>query len=473
MKTEVIIVIALYVLVIYVIGFFASRVTKNVSDYIVGNRRLNMFATALGAGASDMSAWLMMSLPGLAYLNGITEIWLPLGLSIGAYLNWKYVAKRLRDYTVKYGNALTIPSYIANRFDDRSGFLRAVTAIAIILFSTIYIASALAACAFVMEVIFNMNYITALLISTIIIALYTSWGGFIAVNWIDIFQGTLMLFALLVVPAAIVMHLGGVSDTFLALNSVGANISDPFRNIDNIKIVSLLTWGLGYFGQPHILVRFMGAKSSAIMNQSRRVCMSWMVISMIGACLVGLFGAAIFNKETLPNHELVFLKSSELLFAPWLAGILFSAVLSAIMSTISAQLLVSSSSLIEDIFLQFKKVKLTAVQELLANKASVFLIICISAALAYDPQNTIFNIVSFGWAGLGASIGPVIILSLYWKKITREGAILGIILGSATIIVWKNLHGGIFELYELAPGFIMTTIGVVVGSIYFTKSKIK
>ena len=456
-------VISLYILTVYIIGYVASRTTKNVSDYIIGDRKLNTYTTALGAGAADMSGWLMMALPGLVFLDGVTGIWLPIGLTIGAYLNWKFIAKRLRKYTHHFGNSLTIPAYFANRFNDKSNILRIVTAATIIMFFTLYIASAFVGCAFVFELVLDLEYTDALLLSALIIVSYTSLGGFTAINWIDVFQGSLMLFALLIVPIAIVSHLGGLTDTVNILDKSGTNITNPFLKMDNIKITSLLTWGLGYFGQPHILVRFMGAKSYQIIDKSRIICMSWMVLSLIGAFLVGLFGAALYPNGII-NPETIFLKVSDMLFSPWISGILFAAVLSAIMSTISAQLLVSSSSLVEDITLQICSKDFLKRNGLIINKLAVLVIAVIAVVLAYNPKNTVLSLVEHAWAGLGATIGPVVLLSLYWEKMTKFGAVLGIILSASTVIIWKNLSGGIFDLYEIVPGFIMCCLGIFLGS---------
>ncbi len=457
-------VIALYILAIYIIGYIASRTTKNVLDYVIGNRTLNTYTTALGAGASDMSGWLMMALPGVVFINGITEIWLPIGLIFGAYLNWKFIAKRLRQYTHKFGNSLTIPSYFANRFNDQSNLLRLVTSFTIIIFFIIYIASAFVSSAFIFEIVLDLRYQEALLLSALIIVSYTSLGGFIAINWIDVMQGTLMLIVLLVVPFAIVQHLGGIRSSFDILNSIKFNVSDPFLNNDRVKIVSLLIWGIGYFGQPHILARFMGAKNHHIIEKSRIICMTWMILSMAGAFLVGVFGAALYPQGII-NSETIFLKASDALFSDWFSGILFAAVLSAIMSTISAQLLVSSSSLVEDVISRFyTKNSLLARNGLLVNKIAVVLIAVVAVFLAYNPKNTVLSLVAYGWAGLGATMGPVILLSLYWKKMTKFGAMLGIILSTPTVIIWHNLQGGIFDLYEIGPGFLACCLGIVLGS---------
>ena len=262
-------VIILYLIIVYIIGLFASKLTKNVSDYLLGSRKLNSVTTALGAGAADMSGWLMLGLPGAVFVNGISAIWLPIGLCMGGYLNWKIIARSLRVYTQRFGNALTIPWYISNRFKDKTGILRILTGLVIFVFFTSYIASALVGFARLLEIIFHFNYTTCLWISAGIVVAYTMIGGFIAVNWVDVFQGTLMLFALFLVPITMLIHLGGIEKSLGIMIAHQINITDPFLNIEYLEIISLLSWGLGYFGQPHILVRFMAAKDAGDINTSR------------------------------------------------------------------------------------------------------------------------------------------------------------------------------------------------------------
>ena len=463
MKT---LVLLLYIAGIYTIGAIASRYIKTTADYLLGSRKLNTITTAFGVGASDMSSWLMMALPGAAFLYGVSSIWLPLGLIIGAYINWTIVAKKLRQYTEKHGNALTIPWYLSNRFNDKSNTLRIATGIILLIFFTVYASSGLIACAIIIHDEFGIHYTHALYIGAAIIVVYTSIGGFIAVSWIDVFQGLLMLFAILAVPVAIVSKFGGIDNTFATLSAHHINFSDPFQGITYMEMISWLGWGLGYFGQVHILLRFMAAKSPNVISTARNICMTWMTMAMTGAVLVGLFGSALFTTNPLENPETVFLKSADLLFTPWVSGILLAAAFSAIMSTISAQLLASSSAVVEDISLRFSHYKFTDKTRLLLNRVAVILITLAATAIAYNPNSNILSLVAYAWAGLGSSFGPVIILSLYWKNMTKSGAIAGMIAGGATVIIWKHFAGYhmIFSLYEMIPAFFCSCVAIAIGS---------
>ena len=461
------IILLAYFLVVFLIGYLASRKTRNVSDYILGGREFNPYITALGAGASDMSGWLMLGLPGAVYIGGVGQIWMPIGLIIGAYLNWTLVAKRLRIYSEIAGNALTLPVYLSNRFNDRSGVLRLAMAITSLIFFTVYAASGLAGFALLFKVLFHLPYNAGLWFGLFSIVFYTCLGGFIAVNWVDVFQGSLMFFALLILPFVIWLHLHGANHIVERLTMIHLNYTNPLKGISFISIISLLGWGLGYFGQPHILVRFMAAKSSRHMNIAKSVCMSWMTLCLIGAILIGLFGAALYAHSPLAKPETVFLHAAVTLFTPVIASVLLAAVLSAIMSTISAQLLVCSSALIEDIYTKFFDIRLTAKKEVMLNRIAIIIIAFIALLLAINPKSTILELVSYAWAGLGAAFGPIILFSLYWRSMTRNGALFGMVLGGITVVLWKSLSelGGIFQLYELVPGFVMCCLGIYLGSI--------
>lgn len=461
----------IYFLIVFVIGYIASKRTRNISDYILGGREFNPYITALGAGASDMSGWLMLGLPGAVYISGLNQVWMPIGLTIGAFVNWTFVAKRLRVYSEIAKNALTLPIYLSNRFDDRSGILRLIMAITSLIFFTVYAAAGLAGFALLFKVLFHLSYSFGLWFGFLSIVFYTCLGGFIAVNWVDVFQGSLMFFALLILPLMIWFHFHGIDKITMRLSLLHLDYINPFKGVGIISILSLLGWGLGYFGQPHILVRFMAARSSKHMMIARNVCMSWMVLCLIGAILIGLFGAALYAHAPLQKPETIFLRSAVLLFTPAVAGILLAAVLSAIMSTISAQLLVCSSALIEDIYGKLFNTNLSMKQGVKLNRIAVVIIALVALVLAYDPTNSVLGLVAYAWAGLGAAFGPVILFSLYWSKMTRNGAFLGILLGGTTVILWRALSssGGIFALYELIPGFILCCLGVYIGSRYDIK----
>lgn len=464
----IIITYAIYFLIISAVGFVASRVTRNLSDYILGGRHLSGPIAALGAGASDMSGWLLLGLPGLIYVAGLGEIWMPVGLAVGAYLNWIFVAKRLRVYTEISNNSLTIPAYFDNRFRDESGILRTVTACVVLLFFLFYASSGFVGCAVLFQTTFHMPYTQALLISATFLVLYTCVGGFLAVSWVDFLQGTLMLFALLLVPIIAVYELGGWQEFHTALVQFPTfeKITQLFSN-SNIHILSLLAWGMGYFGQPHILVRFMAARSMNVLPLARRICMGWMILSLIGAIATGFIGILFFSNAPLADPETVFISLVESLFHPWLIGILLAAVLSAIMSTIAAQLLASSSALTEDIYHKFFRRRAKSRELLLISRLSVLLIAAVAIYLASNPDSSILNLVSYAWAGLGASFGPVILFSLYWRRMTRNGAVAGIVAGAFGVIVWNLLSklGGIFTFYEIVPGFILGSLAIVLVSL--------
>ncbi|WP_323733138.1 sodium/proline symporter [Candidatus Bandiella euplotis] len=441
---------------------------KNTKDFVLGGRKFNAVTTALGAGAADMSAWLMMGLPGAVYLYGASEMWLPIGLSVGAYLNWQFVARRLRVYTQKYGNSLTIPSYLANRFSDASGAIKVTAVVTMFMFFMLYIASALIALAVLINTFTNFEYTYCLWFGAAFIFVYTSIGGFVAVTWSDVMQGSLMLFALIVVPIAIVTSQGSISTAYNNFQALDINTSNPFLNMSVIGIISLLSWGIGYFGQPHILVRFMAIKQSRVMNVSQKICMGWMILSLIGAFCVGLFGKVLFNADEGINPESIFLLAADRLFPEWLAGVVLAAVLSAIMSTISSQLHAISCSLAE---LDFKY---KASHKIWHTRSFMFLVVTISTLFAHKPNNTILGLVSVAWAGLGSAFGPVILLSLYFNKVTKQGAMYGMITGGVTVIIWHSLKefGGIFELYEIIPGFILSSIVIFIQCSIFSKTSV-
>lgn len=460
----------IYFTIVIVIGIVASRVTKNLSDFVLGGRSLNGALAALGAGASDMSGWLLLGLPGAVYVHGLQEIWLPIGLSIGAYLNWKFVAKPLRVYTEVANDSLTIPAFFQNRFHDDSRILRVVTALAVLIFFTFYAASGFVSSALLFQAAFDLNYSLSLWIGASVLIVYTTVGGFLAVNWTDFFQGTLMFIALLVVPITAFMHIGDWHTTIDLIKQVNPENLNAFTNVTVIGVVSLMAWGLGYFGQPHILVRFMAAKTADEIPKARMICMSWMICSLYGAIMTGFIGIAYFAKKPLAEPEQVFLILAQALFNPWVAGILLAAVLSAIMSTIAAQLLASSSALAEDFYHTLIRKNARAKELVFVSRLTVVLVALIAILLAHHPQSNVLKLVSYAWAGLGASFGPVILYSLFWQRMTRNAAIAGIVVGGATVIIWKQLAtlGGIFQLYEIVPAFILSNIAILVVTYFDT-----
>jgi sodium/proline symporter len=464
MSTPTLITFVVYLIVLLTIGFFFYRLTSNLSDYVLGGRRLSGGVAALSAGASDMSGWLLLGLPGAMYASGMNQVWIAVGLSIGAYLNWQFVAKRLRVYTEVAQDSITVPDYLENRFHDSSKLLRVVSALVILLFFAFYTSSGMVAGATLFQNSFGLEYKTALWIGAAVIVSYTFLGGFLAVSWTDFLQGILMFLALIVVPVVVVSSLGGWNETVAKVASVDPARLDIFHEMTLFGIVSLMAWGLGYFGQPHIVVRFMAVKSSREIPKARLVGMTWMVLALYGAIFTGFAGIAYFADQPLENSETVFINLSQVLFNPWVAGVLLAAILSAIMSTIDSQLLVSSSALTEDFYKAILRPDASQTELLWVGRITVAVIAVIAILLAFDPESTVLGLVAYAWGGFGAAFGPVIILSLFWKRMTRNGALVGMILGAVTVIVWKQLSGGIFDMYEILPGFILCTLGIIVAS---------
>ena len=466
METPIIISFVAYIIMMVAIGIYFYFKTGDLSDYVLGGRGLGPGVTALSAGASDMSGWLLLGLPGAMYLNGISESWIAVGLLIGAYLNWHYVARPLRVYTHHLGDAITIPDYFSNRFDDKNNVLRVVTAIVILLFYTLYTSSGLVGGAKLFEATFGLDYTTALLVGSFIIVSYTFLGGYNAVSWTDFIQGILMMLALIITPIVVIYELGGLSAAFEVIEKVDPSKLDMLKGTTLIGILSLLAWGLGYFGQPHILVRFMSIRDDKEMPVAKNIGMTWMALSIIGSLAVGFFGFAFIyaNGVSLDDPEKIFIVLTQLIFNPWIAGFLLAAILAAIMSTIDSQLLVSSSVLTQDIYHAVFRKKASDKELVWVGRATVILIALIALALSTDKDSSVLALVAYAWAGFGAAFGPLVILSLYNKNITKAGALAGMLTGAATVIIWKQISGGIFDLYELLPGFIFAWIAILVFS---------
>ena len=485
--------LALYFIVMLGIGLYAyKQSTDDVSGYMLGGRNLSPSVAALSAGASDMSGWLLMGLPGAMYLFGLSKVWIAIGLVLGAWANYFLVAPRLRVYTEKANDSITIPDYFANRFDDNKNILRVISAIVIIVFFTLYTSSGVVAGGKLFENSFNMSYEMGLYITTGVVVLYTLFGGFLAVSLTDFVQGCIMFISLLAVPIATFTMLDQpVMDTLanarydLLLSSPkeseihALNMMDWFAGGSTIAIISAMAWGLGYFGQPHIIVRFMSVRSVKDMPTMRRVGMSWMTLSAIGAVLTGLFGAAYMLENQMPidDKETIFLVLSELIFHPLIAGFLLAAILAAIMSTISSQLLVCSSSLTEDFYKIYLNRSASQKELVLVGRISVILVALFAIYLAYDRNSSILDLVSNAWAGFGAAFGPLVLLSLYWKRMNLQGAISGMVVGAATVLFWIyapiTIDGQALSaiIYEIVPGFILSTIAIVVVSLMTAEPK--
>ena len=485
--------LALYFIVMLGIGLYAyKQSTDDVSGYMLGGRNLSPSVAALSAGASDMSGWLLMGLPGAMYLFGLSKVWIAIGLVLGAWANYFLVAPRLRVYTEKANDSITIPDYFANRFEDNKNILRVISAVVIIVFFTLYTSSGVVAGGKLFENSFNMSYEMGLYITTGVVVLYTLFGGFLAVSLTDFVQGCIMFISLLAVPIATYTMLDQpFMDTLanarydLLLSSPketeihALNMMDWFAGGSTIAIISAMAWGLGYFGQPHIIVRFMSVRSVIDMPTMRRVGMSWMTLSAIGAVFTGLFGAAYMLENQMPidDKETIFLVLSELIFHPLIAGFLLAAILAAIMSTISSQLLVCSSSLTEDFYKIYLNRSASQKELVLVGRISVILVALFAIYLAYDRDSSILDLVSNAWAGFGAAFGPLVLISLYWKRMNLQGAISGMVVGAATVLFWIyapiTIDGQALSaiIYEIVPGFILSTIAIVVVSLMTAEPK--
>ncbi|CAI8229843.1 MAG: Osmoregulated proline transporter OpuE [Glaciecola sp. HTCC2999] len=476
MEIGVIISLGLYFAIMLAIGLFAYRNSEaNIEGYLLGGRQLSPAVAALSAGASDMSGWMLMGLPGAMYIAGMSSAWIGIGLVIGAWCNYKFVAPRLRSYTEVANNAITIPDYFAERFVDQSNLLRIISAIVIILFFTLYTSSGVVAGGKLFESSFGLDYTFGVFITAGVVVAYTLFGGFMAVSLTDFVQGCIMFIALILVPTVVVFDLGGITATINTVNAIDPNFFSLFmavgstESISLIAIISLMAWGLGYFGQPHIIVRFMALKSVKDMPTARRIGMSWMIIALVGALTTGLFGMAYANANQLKvdDPETIFIILSQLLFHPLIAGFLLAAILAAIMSTISSQLLVTSSSLVNDIYEVVLRKNAPQTELVLASRLAVLLVAIVAIFLALGENKSILSLVSNAWAGFGAAFGPIILLSLYRQDISKTAALAGILSGTITILIWMNIPYGDGQtlsswMFELVPGFIISTVTILV-----------
>ncbi|MGM8213399.1 sodium/proline symporter PutP [Virgibacillus sp. W0430] len=485
MNIATIITFLVYLIGMLAIGLVMYRRTHDLSDYVLGGRSLGPAVAALSAGASDMSGWLLLGLPGAIYASGLAESWIAVGLAVGAYLNWQFVAKRLRVYTEVADNSITIPDFLENRFKDSSHLLRVISALVILLFFTFYTSSGMVAGAKLFEASFGLSYQSALWIGTIVIVSYTFLGGFLAVVWTDFIQGTLMLLALIVVPIIALTQIGGWNEAVEAVGQIDASHLNMVKGVGIMAIISSIAWGLGYFGQPHIIVRFMALKSPKDVPTARFIGTTWMILGLYGAIFTGFVGLAFISTQDvailsqfgievttengvqmLADPEKIFIAFSQILFHPIVAGLLLAAILSAIMSTIDSQLLVSSSAVAEDFYKAIFRREATDKELVWIGRFATLIIALIAAIVAINPESTVLELVSYAWAGFGAAFGPIIILSLFWKRITRNGALAGIIVGAVTVIIWGDfLSGGIFDLYEIVPGFLLNLLVTIIVSL--------
>jgi len=474
MATGTIISLSLYFLTMLGIGLYAFKTTKEDSaGYLLGGRQLGPAVTALSAGASDMSGWMVMGLPGAMYLTGLSNIWIALGLIIGAYINYLIVAPRLRMYTELASDSITLPEFFENRFEDKTRLLRIISSIVIIIFFTVYTSSGVVGGGKLFESSFGLSYELGLYVTAGVVVIYTLFGGFLAVSMTDFVQGCIMFVALVLVPVVVLIELDGYANIHDSISILSPEKLNFVAGTSVLGIISALAWGLGYFGQPHIIVRFMAIRSVKEIKVARRIGMSWMIVALIGAMTTGFFGIAYVSKNNLSlnDAETIFILLSQVLFHPLIGGFMLAAILAAIMSTVSSQLLVTSSSLTEDFYKAFLKQDASEKELVLIGRVCVAVVALVAIGLAYNRDSSILTLVSNAWAGFGAAFGPLIIFGLYWKRMTFAGALAGIVVGAATVLVWiyapisidgKSLSSFI---YEIVPGFIFSSISIVLVSL--------
>lgn len=478
--------IVVYLAAMLGVGVWFAKKNNSVDDFYLGGRKLGPFVTAMSAEASDMSSWLLMGLPGVAYLSGLAEAgWTAIGLAVGTYLNWLIVARRIRRYSTRL-DAITVPQFFSKRWGDERNLLSAIAAVVIIVFFIPYTASGFSACGKLFSTLFSMDYVTAMLISAAVIVIYTVMGGFLAASFTDLVQSIIMTVALIVVLGFGVTSAGGMDAVMNNAQSLAGylsmvNIHDPATGGSNpyslLTICSLLAWGLGYFGMPHILLRFMAIEEEKKLALSRRVATTWVVISMGVAIFIGVVGNAMTKAgamEQLADSETIIVQIASLIshhgvLAALLAGVILAGILAATMSTADSQLLAASSSVSQNLFTEFFGVKFTGKQGMIVARGTMVVISLIAAFLARDPSSSVFRVVSFAWAGFGAAFGPVVLFALFWKRSNKWGALAGMITGGVMVFVWKYgvapRLGGVFGIYELLPAFIMASVAIVVVSL--------
>ena len=466
-----VIAIIIYMSVMLGIGYWSYRQTDEYEDYVLAGRGLNPFVAALSAGAADMSGWLLMGLPGALFVSGMSELWIAVGLLAGAWANWTYVAPRLRSYSEVADDSVTIPSFFENRLGDKSRTIRLVSSTIIVVFFTFYVSSGMVAGGKYFESTFGGDYLTGMLVVAFITVTYTFIGGFLAVSYTDAVQGMIMFCSLIIVPVMALLYLDDPSSiwTWATSNSYGPHADGNPQSFSLISGVSAATlignmaWGLGYFGQPHIIVRFMALRTPKDARTGRMIGMSWMFISIIGAVFIAIIGTAFFGQNPdlaitdTSKYESVFLDMARILFHPLIGGLILTAVLAAIMSTISSQLLVSSTSLIEDIFKIVKKNHPSQDVMINLSRTAVIVVSVVAGLLAVNPNNSILDLVGFAWAGFGSAFGPAVLFMLYWKRLNVQGTLAGMIAGAVVCGVWGNT--GLKDVvYEMVPGVIAATV---------------
>ena len=468
--------LAVYFLIMLGIGLYAFKTNEeSASGYMLGGRKLSAPVTALSAGASDMSGWMLMGVPGAMYVSGASSLWIAFGLVVGAWINYLVVAPRLRVFTEVANDSITLPDYFENRFLDDSRVLRVIASIVIIIFFTLYTSSGVVAGGKLFESSFGLSFELGVYITAGVVVTYTFFGGFTAVSITDFVQGCIMFIALVLVPSVVIFELGGIGQTLDSVAAINPNLlslmidASTGKTMSFIAIISLLSWGLGYFGQPHIIVRFMAINSVKALPSARRIGMTWMIVALIGAAMTGIFGLAYMTSQGTPidDPETIFIVLSQLLFNPLIGGFLLAAILAAIMSTISSQLLVTSSSLTRDVYFCFINKNASDSHQVLVGRLCVILVALAAIFLALGENKTILSLVSNAWAGFGAAFGPLVIISLLWNKMTKASAIAGMLAGTFTVLVWIFMpideQGTVLSsyIYEIIPGFIVSSAVIV------------
>lgn len=491
----VVVAILIYFIVVLTVGFiYAKRSNSSSKEYFLGGRKVGPWFTALSAEASDMSGYLLMGMPGLAYFTGASDAgWTAIGLAIGTYLNWLLVAKRLRKYSVAANDSITVPGFYSNRFHDEKNVVGTIAAIIILIFFCVYTGSCFVTCGKLFHTLFGLDYTVMMVFGAIIVFLYTMVGGYLSVVATDFIQGCLMFFALAVVTIGSIASAGGVENTAAFLSDIPGYLSmaqtavptvdaDGAQMIANgqplfgvpqeyglLTIISTMSWGLGYFGMPQILVRFMGIRSNEEVKTSRRIAIVWAVISMFCAVSIGLIGRMLLPTQfsTQATAENIFIVLSQILLPSFMCGIVVSGILAASMSSASSYLLITGSSVAENIYRGVFKRNATDRQVLIVSRITLAAVLLFGIFVAWNEDSVIFQVVSYAWAGLGASFGPLTLFSLYWRRTTKQGAIAGMITGAAVVLIWHNLIkplGGVFGIYELLPAFLLSCLAIYIAS---------
>lgn len=440
-----------YLLVLVLIAIYASTRTSTMNDYSIGGRSLSSSVTALSAGASDMSGWLLLGLPGAIYVAGLVESWILVGLIVGAWINWTYVANRLRIASTLYGDAITIPQFLSFRTGATSKSLVIVASVALIVFFTVYVSAGFVASAKLFESVLGIDYSWGLLIGVAVVMTYTAIGGFLAVSWTDSFQALLMMVVLVAVPAFALSFDIQAEPSFTGITA--SQVLWNWEAYSIIGVIGLLAWGLGYFGQPHILARFMAIRDASALKSARAIGMTWMVLASVGAVAVGYAAIVVF--PALPDAELALILLSDVVLFSWIAGIVVAAILAAVMSTVDSQLMVVSTVIVSDVANPKTK-------QLLYSRVCVVAVTVVAALFALDPESRIFDIVSLAWAGIGSSFGSCVLFALFYRRTTSKSCIAAILAGMVVTIVWHSLEGGIFDVYELLPAFACASLALYI-----------